>query len=400
MNVSIENGELVIDSIDIGVLNRAEEVFKKSFEHEAYSSARTPSPAPDSLEIELIEDDSVLNSSTQATTQTTTEEVKPSSFQTTTIHFDVPTISLKHDHSKQIELTGSSGDGLSGEGEDGIKIKTTDKDSDTIFYMSNAEVKVIESIPTASPMSAAQTKKSDSKKKSSNKKFQQPATMFEEDVIVDVPAPTDARKQQQMAEKFEEDIILSPLTSPFDPKDINYIGEAFLDVEESQNGMMSSSENRHIIPLTSDVVIQPASLRESQSFNGIPIIGEIPPQIELEEMVFNDDYDNKQMSNLRLEEIFLNSRLLKNSLEADVPKEQILDVKNFTIFAPNRTHITVNTIINGTNATTISTASSLATNGTLRLEAEEMDMGVAGEWTQSSAWVDFTILSLLRVVLF
>lgn len=378
VNVSIENGELVIDSIDIGMLNRAEEVLKKTFVTPSSSNNNNNSmKKSDSLEIELIEDDSdqkeisnKMTSSTSIPTISNVDDEKTSNtFQATTIHFDIP---KQHDHSNsktKIELNG--GDiGSGNENEDGIKIKTTDKDSDTIFYMSNAEVKVIESIPTASP--TIQNTNDKSKNNNKNKKYR--PTMFEEDVIVDVPAQKNrSGPTSSQGDKYEEDIILSPLTSPFDPKDINYIGEAFLDVEESQNGV-GFSENRHIIPLTSDVVIQPAQLRDFPPPNGIPIMGEIPPQIELEEMVFSDDYENKQMSNLRLEEYFLNSRpnyLSKNSLEADVPKETILDMRNIT-FLPNKTHILINTIntINGTNMTTIS--SSLA-NGTAFLIEKESD---------------------------
>lgn len=369
VNVSIENGELVIDSIDIGMLNRAEEALKRkissstSLENKSNNNKKSQS---DSLEIELIEDDSEINSrriSTQIPHNADDDEKPSNVFQATTIHFDIP----KHDRSKKIELSNSGGGG-GGENEDGIKIKTTDKDSDTIFYMSNAEVKVIESIPTASPASQS----SSDSKNMKNKKYR-PA-VFEEDVIVDVPSKNRSNGQTQ-GDKYEEDIILSPLTSPFDPKDINYIGEAFLDVEESQNGV-GFSENRHIIPLTSDVVIQPAQLRDFPSPNGIPIIGEIPPQIELEEMVFSDDYENKQMSNLRLEEYFLNSRLVKNSLEADVPKETILDTRNITFYPMNRTHITINTIINGTNMTTIS--SSLANGTAFLIEKESEEIENAG----------------------
>lgn len=342
VNVSIENGELVIDSIDISVLNKAEEELKKKkfdVSHDGRKLNKT-----DSLEIILIEDDSRQDEkeihrdnlsendeSNLATEKIVNDDMNESNeeFHATTIHFEVP--SVARDHLKKIEMGGS-------EEEDGIKIKTTDKDSDTIFYISNTEVKVIESIPTASP-------------NASHEKKYYPA-IYEEDVIVDVP---NKKPSSAASDKYEEDIVLSPLTSDFDPKDINYIGEAFLDVEESQNGV-GMSESRHIIPLTSDVVIQPVQLRDSSNV-GIPIIGELPPQIELEEMVFSDDYDNKQPSSFHVEEFypnFLSNRLVKNQLEADVPRELIFDSKNGTSTMPNRTHISVNTMINGTNMTAAS----------------------------------------------
>lgn len=345
VNVSIENGELVIDSIDISVLNKAEEELRKKKVSNG-GGERERLNKTDSLEIILIEDDSRQeekeinrdnlgeNDENNLTTQ-----VNDSEATSTTIHFDK---SSGNDRLKKIELgVGRSEE----EEEDGIKIKTTDKDSDTIFYISNTEVKVIESIPTASP-NASQDKK------------YFPA-IYEEDVIVDIPNKSRA-SGTIMSDKYEEDIVLSPLTSDFDPKDINYIGEAFLDVEESSNSVGISGN--HIIPLTSDVVIQPVQLRDSPNV-GIPIIGELPPQIELEEMVFSDDYDSKQQTNFRVEEYypnFLSNRLVKNQLEADVPKELIFDSKNLTLL-PNRTHISVNTMINGTNMTSPSSTFQNAT---------------------------------------
>lgn len=351
VNVSIENGELVIDSIDISVLNRAEEELKKKRRLDVSTVSRDSRKLnkTDSLEIILIEDDSRPDEkdNNQEATMATDEERIIDDFRATTIHFDLP--ATRHDHHlKSLEVGGD---------EDGIKIKTTDKDSDTVFYISNTEVKVIESIPTTSP-------------NVSQKKYF-PA-IYEEDVIVDVPSSS---KNRSVLDKYEEDIVLSPLTSDFDPKDINYIGEAFLDVEESQNG---NSENRHIIPLTSDVVIQPVQLRDSPSI-GIPIIGEVPPQIELEEMVFSDDYDNKQQSNFRVEEYypnFLSNRLVKNQLEADVPKELIFDSKNGTLLS-NRTHISVNTMINGTNMTTVPNS---VANATAFLLEEDATSDNAGEF--------------------
>lgn len=350
VNVSIENGELVIDSIDISVLNKAEAELKKRSEAVSGDEHSKPNKN-DSLEIILIEEDSRQDEkepnpdNSSESDELTTRKVADDEH-STTIHFDVPAVAaptVKHD--RNIELSGS-------DEEDGIKIKTTDKDSDTVFYISNTEVKVIESIPTASPGSV------------SDKKKYYPA-IYEEDVIVDVPNKTRTggtssySSQFSQSDKYEEDIVLSPLTSDFDPKDINYIGEAFLDVEESSNGL--GNENHHIIPLTSDVVIQPVELRDMPSI-GYPIIGELPPQIELDGMVFSDDYDSKQTSNFRVEEYypnFLSNRLVKNQLEADVPREMIFDSKNSTLVMPpmNRTHISINTMINGTNMTALNSYS-------------------------------------------
>lgn len=353
VNVSIENGELMIDNIDISILNKAEEEYQRLKNLSDFKDDK--SSKSDSLEIILIEDLESLDSTTieSSTTKVLTigsgndEKISHHNSFPTTIQFELPN---KVKHNNKMEMDGSA--------EDEIKIKTTNKDSDTIFYISNTEVKVIESMPTALP----------------EKSHYYPA-IYEEDVIVDFPDKNHST-MNLTPDKYEEDIVLSPLTSDFDPKDINYIGEAFLDVEESQNGQ-GSFENHHIIPLTSDVVIQPVSLQDSPPI-GVPIIGELPPQIELEEMVFNDDYDSnsKQTSNFRFEEYypnFLGNRLVKNQLTADVPKELISDPRNGT-FNVNRTHISINTMINATNGTNVTTLSSPFSNSTaFLLENDDND---------------------------
>lgn len=348
VNVSIENGELIIDSIDISVLNRVEEELRKK----ANETKHGKTMGNNSLEIVLVEDDnSRPNAFRNEETTIASKASLSNEDSTTTIHFEMSQQKMEQE--------------MGGDGDD-IKIKTTDKDSDTVFYISNTEVKVIESIPTLSPSDA-----------SDMTQVRKPA-IYEEDVIVDVPKEkSDETPLSPMIsrDKYEEDIVLSPLTSDFDPKDINYIGEAFLDVEESANSV-GLSESHHIIPLTSDVVIQPIELKDLPN---VPIIGE-PPQIELEEMMFGEDYDSKQQhASFQMEEfsVFpLNNRLVKNELLADVPREAILDTSNSTILsaiavAPNKTHISVNTIINGTNMTTMA---SPAENITVVInpEAEEM----------------------------
>lgn len=343
INVSIENGELIIDSIDISVLNRVEEDIRKR-------ANETSKASNNSLEIVLVEDNE--NCSTSIDNSHITEQSP------TTIHFEILP--------KKIEMNGNGDD---------IKIKTTDKDSDTIFYISNTEVKVIESIPTSSPNEAADATQ-----------VRKP-TIYEEDVIVDLPKEkSKIETPSSQRDKYEEDIVLSPLTNDFDPKDINYIGEAFLDVEQSANGF---TENRHIIPLTSDVVIQPIEFKDLPN---VPIIGE-PPSIELAEMMFSDDYDSQGggsssssgISNINRKQVnfregdyppLLFNRLQKNELLADVPRELILDTSNSTILSaiavvPNKTHISVNTMINGTNMTTIASPLSNVTDAIV-LETEEM----------------------------
>lgn len=385
VNVSIENGELIIDSIDISVLNRAEEELrKKAANLTEKSKTNSVGNKTSSLEIVLIEDsgqeevttkDNIEennNNNSATTTQSDNsmnDDVGSTAVRKTTsdddesrpatIHFELP--SVKH---KNIEMSnGGSGDD--------IKIKTTDKDSDTIFYISNTEVKLIESIPTLSPNDTQERKK-------------YPA-IYEEDVIVDVPSTTVIVKNRTLNEypmrrpaidKYEEDIVLSPLTSDFDPKDINYIGEAFLDVEESSNNG-GFSENRHIIPLTSDVVVQPVELKDMPSIN-IPIIGE-PPQIELEDLMFSEDYENGQNNrppsgyHVEYSPFAVNGRLVKNELHVDEQRD--LETTNGTLLSSslNRTHsISVNTVINGTNMTTVASPYTNVT-AAITLDSEDID---------------------------
>ncbi|XP_070506329.1 location of vulva defective 1 [Chironomus tepperi] len=378
VNVSIENGELIIDSIDISLLNRAEEELRKKASNMTKKSPiNTVGNKTNSLEIVLVEDSGQEevttkgnieehNNNNLATTQSDNsmnDERKTTSdddeSRPATIHFELP--SVKH---KKIEMN-------NGESGDDIKIKTTDKDSDTIFYISNTEVKLIESIPTLSPNETQERKK-------------YPA-IYEEDVIVDVPSTTVIVKNRTYNEyqfrpppidKYEEDIVLSPLTSDFDPKDINYIGEAFLDVEESSNNG-ALSENHHIIPLTSDVVVQPVELKDMPSIN-IPIIGE-PPQIELEDLMFSEDYENGNNNrpqtgyHVEYSPFAVNGRLVKNELHVDEQRD--LETTNGTLLLSplNRTHsISVNTVINGTNMTTVASPYSNVT-AAITLDSEDID---------------------------
>lgn len=155
--------------------------------------------------------------------------------------------------------------------------KTTDfleeknHDADTIFYISNTEVKVVESIPTP-----------DSKKEN-----QFYPAVYEEDVFIDFSNKNHTNRSL-LPDKYEEDIILSPLKN-FDPfKDenlsVSYVGESYIEIHEQ-----ITTENQ----ITSDVIIQPVIIPDliiqpTQQSIGVPIIAELPPQIELKRLDYND----------------------------------------------------------------------------------------------------------------
>lgn len=373
VNLTIQNGELVIDNINIGLLTSSEESNIKA--NKLYANETTSGKNEESLDIILIEDDTVVHTNSNHTNLPTNNfHSEANSFVLTTtasISAEATTKAVKYgsindssaklngnnkeNHNNfpttiQIELPNKNKHGgkqSANDDEDEIKIKTTDKDSDTIFYISNTEVKVIESIPTKSPYY--------------NQFF--PA-IYEEDVVIDFNDKNNSGRFM-IPDKYEEDIVMSPLTNDFDPlKDINYIGEAFLDVEESQNG--GNFENHHIIPLTSDVVIQPVELQseaESMQENipiGVPIINELPPQIELEEMVVNEESNGEQPSyrNIEYYPHFLNNRLVKNHLSAEVPKESSTQFND--THWKNRTMNSINTTINGTKMDNATLANSTA----------------------------------------
>lgn len=359
VNLTIQNGELVIDNINIGLMSSSEESNIKTNNLNANETANSKN---ESLDIILIEDDTVVQTNSNYTNMPTNNfNSEANSFVlTTAASVEATTKAVKNDNindSSAAKLNGNNKENHNNfpttiqielpnqhdgkqnvnDDEDEIKIKTTDKDSETIFYISNTEVKVIEPVPTKSPY------------------YNQflPA-IYEEDVVIDFNDKNNSGRFMSQ-DKYEEDIVLSPLTNDFDPlKDINYIGEAFLDVEESQNG--GYFENHHIIPLTSDVVIQPVELQgEPESMQedipiGVPIINELPPQIELEEMVVNEENNGGEQSSFKNIEYyphFLNNRLVKNHLSAEVPKKSQLSLKNDTLWK-NRTMNSINTNINGT----------------------------------------------------
>uniref|UniRef100_A0A1A9VJF6 Uncharacterized protein n=1 Tax=Glossina austeni TaxID=7395 RepID=A0A1A9VJF6_GLOAU len=165
-----------------------------------------------------------------------------------------------------------------------------DRDSDTIFYISNTEVKVGESLPTGkTPYEQQQERKT----KLENQFFP-----------VNYMASTHPNIHNGEEETFqphhlyEEDIILSPRRNQADslkiyrnqneaapPLDVTYVGESIIEVEQSPDITATTIlVPEQILTQRPDIIIQPAILPEISI--GVPVIGELPPQIELKEIDF------------------------------------------------------------------------------------------------------------------
>uniref|UniRef100_A0A1A9Z248 Uncharacterized protein n=1 Tax=Glossina pallidipes TaxID=7398 RepID=A0A1A9Z248_GLOPL len=165
-----------------------------------------------------------------------------------------------------------------------------DRDSDTIFYISNTEVKVGESLPTGkTPYEQQQERKT----KLENQFFP-----------VNYMASTHPNIHNGEEETFqphhlyEEDIILSPRRNQADslkiyrnqneaapPLDVTYVGESIIEVEQSPDITATTIlVPEHSLTQRPDIIIQPEILPEISI--GVPVIGELPPQIELKEIDF------------------------------------------------------------------------------------------------------------------
>lgn len=216
------------------------------------------------------------------------------------------------------------------------KQSTVDHDADTIFYISNTEVKVIESAPTPN----------------TNQESQFFPAVYEEDVIIDFSGKNFSG-WSNLPDKYEEDIILSPLKNNFDPLKLNdenlsisYVGESFIDVKESINTEpLKSTTNPfpnteiETNAIRSDVIIQPVQLPEAiqqQIPIGVPIIqiAELPPQIEIKQIEFNYDAFNMSSAGDRKKDIEgVTSRVIihsgdslqTNHLSAELPQDTSKD---------------------------------------------------------------------------
>ncbi|XP_055383228.1 serine-rich adhesin for platelets isoform X2 [Condylostylus longicornis] len=257
-----------------------------------------------------------------------------------------------------------------------------DSDSDTIFYISNTEVKVAESKPTPNTLYHSEVESLSDLYRHRNKtaaeinrsklESQFFPTIYEEDVRIDVGKTKNSTyiPKQTESDRYEEDIILSPIKNNFDSlkmeinsqannfnensaitlntinsdssyplsssaADVSYVGETLIEIEESTNanpaippldlitsapismydnahristtkkdndiplGMIIAGESAPIDDLTgentsgallSDVIIQPAIIPEMSI--GVPVIGELPPQIELKEIDYIPNLTN------------------------------------------------------------------------------------------------------------
>ncbi|EDW66170.2 uncharacterized protein Dvir_GJ15875, partial [Drosophila virilis] len=166
-----------------------------------------------------------------------------------------------------------------------------DRDSDTIFYISNTEVKVGESLPTVSSAVNEQQQR----------KLQFENQFFPASYVLDQQQQQQLQRSSAATPRYEEDILLSPqqhtadalkiLRSPSSsssgggggdgapPLDVTYVGESVIEVEQQS---LASTMASHGSSQQPDIVIQPAVLPDLAI--GVPVIGELPPQIELKEI--------------------------------------------------------------------------------------------------------------------
>ncbi|XP_036342263.1 uncharacterized protein LOC118751541 [Rhagoletis pomonella] len=185
---------------------------------------------------------------------------------------------------------------------------TIDRDSDTIFYISNTEVKVGESLPTANTDYEQQQQQQQLRKTRLENQF------FPANYLAST-RPNAASMDERLSlspqqHHYEEDIILSPLRNTADslkifrnqgdeapPLDVTYIAESVVEVEQSSGAGPTTTFSAAAAPsLTPDVIIQPAILPEMSI--GVPVIGELPPQIELKEIDFMPDEANQPHSGM------------------------------------------------------------------------------------------------------
>ncbi|XP_037932018.1 mucin-2-like [Teleopsis dalmanni] len=198
-----------------------------------------------------------------------------------------------------------------------------DRDSDTIFYISNTEVKVGESLPT--PNTSYEQLQQQLRKRRLEAQFfpanyKAPTT------------PTNVGKMRNPPLRYEEDIYLSPLQHTSDalkifrsgidgapPLDVTYVGESVMEVEQQQPSSNSVGATTIVSAQAPDVIIQPAILPEMSI--GVPVIGELPPQIELKEIDFMPDEANQHRSGVYENDIEENvngnevDRLVESSIQ-------------------------------------------------------------------------------------
>ncbi|XP_034666637.1 uncharacterized protein LOC117900389 [Drosophila subobscura] len=192
-----------------------------------------------------------------------------------------------------------------------------DRDSDTIFYISNTEVKVGESLPTGTPASDQQ-----------QRKFQLENQFFPASYVMDQQQQQQQQQRSSLATpRYEEDIILSPVHNTADalkifrstgpssgdgapPLDVTYVGESVIEVEQQPQSAGSTQAPLSHSP-QSDIVIQPAVLPDLAI--GVPVIGELPPQIELKEI----DYMPGELGGMGIYENDIQSNSIGIGVDSD-----------------------------------------------------------------------------------
>lgn len=141
--------------------------------------------------------------------------------------------------------------------------------------------------------------------------------LFEEDVIIDFPGKNSSAWNTGLdgaGDKYEEDIILSPMKSNFDPTKLNdenlsisYVGESFIDIKEAtsddtssgsdlnaQNNDISSESKEGVRSfgdnaISSNVIIEPVVIPDVQQSIGVPIIAELPSQINIRDLDYKSN---------------------------------------------------------------------------------------------------------------
>ncbi|KAM7348958.1 uncharacterized protein ACRADG_008094 isoform 1-T1 [Cochliomyia hominivorax] len=197
-----------------------------------------------------------------------------------------------------------------------------DRDSDTIFYISNTEVKVGESLPNT-------------KNSNEDRKLKLESQFFPANYIASTHPNVNSREESNPTHHlYEEDIILSSSRNqadslkiyrnrnePSPPLDVTYVGESIIEVEQSPDSPLTTTyapdQQHNVATPQADVIIQPAILPEISI--GVPVIGELPPQIELKEIDFMPNeaqlhrsgiYDDNDNSN----NIMFNSDIDENTI--------------------------------------------------------------------------------------
>lgn len=338
LNGTEENGNDV-DKLDIVIeIETTENTFDNLHKTDiAKAAAADSSETHSTTESLLIFDEFTVNSSDNVRLDdddNTNRKLTNKILESDSDEFFVPEDIKERENTINVIVADTTTTADSAQEKEHTKQSTVDHDADTIFYISNTEVKVIESAPTPN----------------TNQESQFFPAVYEEDVIIDFSGKNFSG-WSNLPDKYEEDIILSPLKNNFDPLRLNdenlsisYVGESFIDVKESINNeplfksTVNPFPNTEIEPntITSDVIIQPVQLPEAMQQQipiGVPIIAELPPQIEIKQIEFNYDLFNMSNSDRKKDSEGVTSRVIihsgdslqTNHLSAELPQDTSKD---------------------------------------------------------------------------